>query len=119
PVKPPIGSTGRPLASCSWAAGVASGTAAAQVASPRPARRNATSAAAPSTAQLARFVEQGRLRYLVLEGRYRTDPAGTPAGLAGRPVATVVDWARARACPERVAGVTVLDLGDPGCVARR
>ena len=76
-------------------------------------------AAAPSTAQLARFVEQGRLRYLVLEGRYRTDPAGTPAGLAGRPVATVVDWARARACPERVAGVTVLDLGDPGCVARR
>ncbi len=73
------------------------------------------SATMPSLAQLRSFAASGRLRYVALLGRYLADPSGTPRTLVGRPLATMVDWARATGCPLRVGAVTLIDLADRSC----
>jgi 4-amino-4-deoxy-L-arabinose transferase-like glycosyltransferase len=75
------------------------------------------SSASPSLGQLRHDVALGRLRYVVLTGKYVTDPTGTPASLLAHPVAAMVDWARATGCPLRVGPVTVIDLTDRACHA--
>lgn len=72
---------------------------------------------APVLGQIQHWVDQDRLRYLVVGGPYVADPWGTPPALRGSATAAVVSWARHRGCPMPVADtqLLVIDLEEGPC----
>jgi 4-amino-4-deoxy-L-arabinose transferase-like glycosyltransferase len=73
--------------------------------------------ASPTLAEVTKWVDEDRLRYLVLLSAYGAYPNATPAYLRGFPIADILGWARRTGCLKAVPapGYEVIDLDGGPC----